>query len=446
MKYVRPHRPGRSRMTQSWPLILAVLSVLEAAASAQAQDAVPPRAAQSKAGSVGSEGLTLAAAARLAVMKSPRLSSYSWDIRAAEAAGIQASVRPNPQLALEVEDVLGTGEFEGAREAQTTLSFSQLMELGNKRARRTAAAAALTDSARKEYDLKKNDLLADLASTFIDVLEAQAEQVLAADAIALARENLGTAIKRSEAGKGSLLEVRKVEVTIEQAELVEEHAAHELAAKRALLASFWRGDVSDLKPATGDLYAVASLPPRGELEANLTNNPDVQRVAVERSARQASLRLEESRSIPDVSVGAGVRRLEGPDDTAFLVSFSTPLTIFDRNTGRRQEVEALVRKSEDEAKEAKARASALLFALYQEFSHMKLELKVIDERIAPKSEEALSLARAGYDAGRFGYLELMDAARTLLEVKRRRIEVAANQHKLAIEVERLIGLAQYKEE
>ena len=77
---------------------------------------------------------------------------------------------------------------------------------------------------------------------------------------------------------------------------------------------------------------------------------------------------------------------------------------------------------------------------------MGIELGVIEDVLIPKSEEALSLARAGYAEARFSYLELLDAARTLLEVRRRRITVAASHHKLATELERLIGLTETKED
>lgn len=422
--------------------MLALLPLFGPEVSAQPKMS-SPTPAEEDGGDAHPEGLTLSEAARLAVLKSPRLSSYSWDIRAAEASAIQAAVRPNPQLAVELEDALGTGEFEGVRQAQTTISVSQLFELGGKRALRTAAADALTESARKEYDLKTKELMADVATMFIEVLSAQAENDLATTAISVARESLKTANKRADAGKGSLLEVHKAEIALRQAELTREHETHELGAKRRTLAGNWPGAGRDFKVAIGDLYAAASLPPIEELESRLADSPEVQRVAAERSLRAERLRMEESRSIPDVSVGAGVRRLEGPDDTAFLVSFSAPLPIFDRNMGRRQEVAALLRKSDDDAESAKARAGALLFALHGEFSHMRRELEVIRESIAPKSEKALALAREGYEAGRFSYLDLLDAARTLLEVKRRRIEVAETQHKLAIEVERLIGISQY---
>ena len=63
--------------------------------------------------------LTLARALALTLEKSPVLSSYSWDIRAAEARIIQAKLSPNPEISLESEDITGSGRFKADRARET---------------------------------------------------------------------------------------------------------------------------------------------------------------------------------------------------------------------------------------------------------------------------------------------------------------------------------------
>jgi len=43
--------------------------------------------------------------------------------------------------------------------------------------------------------------------------------------------------------------------------------------------------------------------------------------------------LENAKKIPDLTVSGGVRRLNENDDTAFVMGFSVPLPLFDRNQG-----------------------------------------------------------------------------------------------------------------
>ena len=49
--------------------------------------------------------LSLGQALVLALERHPELAVFSWDIRAAEARTIQARLRPNPELSLEIEEI-----------------------------------------------------------------------------------------------------------------------------------------------------------------------------------------------------------------------------------------------------------------------------------------------------------------------------------------------------
>lgn len=57
--------------------------------------------------------LTLPKALARVLQSSPELAVYPYEIRAAEARTLQAGLRPNPVLSVEVENVLGNGAFWG---------------------------------------------------------------------------------------------------------------------------------------------------------------------------------------------------------------------------------------------------------------------------------------------------------------------------------------------
>ena len=77
--------------------------------------------------------LTLARALAITLEKSPVLSSFSWDIRAAEARIIQAKLVPNPEISVEGEDFTRADVRSATESMQNTLELSQLIELGGKR-------------------------------------------------------------------------------------------------------------------------------------------------------------------------------------------------------------------------------------------------------------------------------------------------------------------------
>src|SRR5215213_3524701 len=80
--------------------------------------------------------LTLREALALALTENPELGPFAWQARANEARILQAGLRHNPELGLQVEDIFGTGSFSGGGEAQTTLQLSHVIELGGKRTAR----------------------------------------------------------------------------------------------------------------------------------------------------------------------------------------------------------------------------------------------------------------------------------------------------------------------
>src|SRR6187402_471561 len=71
---------------------------------------------------------------------SPQLAVYPYEQRAAEARALQAGLRPNPELEMEVENVAGSGDYSGTQNAEYTLTLSQVIELGDKRQSRQALA------------------------------------------------------------------------------------------------------------------------------------------------------------------------------------------------------------------------------------------------------------------------------------------------------------------
>ena len=63
----------------------------------------------------------------------------------------------------------------------------------------------------------------------------------------------------------------------------------------------------------------------------------------------------------------------------------------------------------------------------------------LQERIIPAAEQALQGYERGYSAGRYSYLELIDAQTVLLEARSEVIDTAADYHRFRIEIDRLTG-------
>jgi outer membrane protein TolC len=82
--------------------------------------------------------LSLTEALSLALLHNPTLQDYGWEIRISDVKTLRAGLLPNPELGFEAENFLGSGQQRDFDQTGTTVSISQLFELGGKRAKRVA--------------------------------------------------------------------------------------------------------------------------------------------------------------------------------------------------------------------------------------------------------------------------------------------------------------------
>ena len=116
----------------------------------------------------------------------------------------------------------------------------QVIELGNKRAARAELASQARGVTKSEYELKRVEVLGDVAQRFIQVVANQEALALALTNRQLAADALRTVQERVTAGKGSALEESKAQVALARGELLVEGAQHELNAARKKFAASWR--------------------------------------------------------------------------------------------------------------------------------------------------------------------------------------------------------------
>lgn len=424
-------KPPSASHAQSEPQAGSIAS--QAAANARN----PPESAPPMKEPTGS--LTLRDALALALTENPELAPFAWQERANEAHILQAGLRLNPELGLQVEDVLGTGSFSGGREAQITLQLSQVIELGGKRTARTEVASQARSVTKSEYELKRVEVLGEVAQRFIQVVANQHALDLALTNRQLAEDALRTVDERVKAGKGSALEEKKAQVALARGEVLVGSARYVLDASRKKLSAGWRSSKPVFERADADLFARQPLPSFEGLVDRISRSPEIVRWVSEKKLREAEIKLADARRIPNVTVGGGVRRLQGFDDEALVFGFSMPLQLFDRNQGGAAEARALLGRTEAEQKAAEVRLGIVLLGLYAEMVQDAQVMERLQKEVLPKAEDALMISREGFAQGRFSYLEVLDTQRTLFDIKQEYIQTATAYHQFLVEMERLIG-------
>ncbi len=384
-------------------------------------------------------GLGLADAQAAALHGRPELVAAADEQRALEGAERQAALRPNPDLVLVVEDVAGTGAFEDASEAQTTLSVFQPIELGGDRRARTSIAAQHRALASFDAEARRLDVLAETATDFVAVLIAQEELHHAGELMELAERERSVAGERVRAGAALGVEATRAGFAAEEARIHEARGRRALEAARVQLAANWGDAQPDFARAAGDLMAVSSPPPLADLIARLGANPDLARFDAERSEHEAKLALVRARRIPDPLVGAGVRHLAGPNDTAFVFEVAVPFPIFDRQQGAITEAAARLTKVSADRAAAERAIRASLAEEYARWATAYEEVVAVRDRLLPAAERVLAELRAAYAAGRVSQLDALAAWRTEFETVDRMLHQLGEYHEARISAERLVG-------
>lgn len=370
---------------------------------------------------------------------SPRLAVYSWELRSSEAKILQAGLRPNPELAVSPENFVGSGAFGEQIQFQNTLQLSQLVELGDKRRLRTEAAESARDRTRVEYESARVEVLGAATVDYIDVVSGQEEVRLAALALDQA-ENLTAAVERRiKASVGTPLEAKRARILAARAGNAQTRADRGLQAAKQKLAANWGGDGGRIGPVRGDLFATHPVPSLASLLERVEASPERRVAVAEEKVRAAEAALARSRRVSDVVVSGAWRHGRNWDDQTVVAGLSFPLKVFDRGQGDIASSEAQVEKSKVETRSVEVRLTAAVFGVHQEMVQAKDETVSMARDIVPRTEEAVALARAGFGRGLYSQLDLLDAQRTLVEVRREHIEAAARYHRLVAEAEKLLG-------
>lgn len=388
--------------------------------------------------------VSLQDAVALALLHNPALAAFAWESRALEARILQAGRPPNPTLDVTAQDlgasrVLGSDSDQPVQ-PQTTLQLSQVIELGGKRTARRRLAERNRDLAHWDYETARIDVLTEVSRAFTDVLTAQETLALTDETIRLVTQVQENVAARVAAGVVSPIEETRANVALAAVRAEAARARRVLDASRTRLALQWGSPTATFPSVVGDLKAEPPpLPAVGGLAAMLDQNPELARWAAEVLQREASLALEQAKRVVDVAVSAGYRRYTTVESNAFVVGASIPLKLFDRNKDGIEEARLRVAKAYEERRAAEARVAAGLADAYAALATAHDEITILRTAVLPGAQQTFDAVTEGYRLGRFGFLEVLDAQRTLISAGSQYLRALSDYYKAVATVERLIG-------
>lgn len=391
----------------------------------------------SRAETVGD--LTLGRAKELALSYNAGLTEADWARLGTAGLQEQAGLLPNPELSVEVENFAGDGDMKDFDSAETTVAISQLIELGGKRSKRQTVADLQKTAADFEYEARRLNALNEVTRAYVEAVTAQERLKQATILAELAQTVQRTVTERVEAGKVSPVEQTRAGIAAAAARLVAANAGRDLAAARSRLASCWGSSMPCFTRVENDLVTAQGLPLLEELLSLLKNNPDWRRSEADAARSRAEAELAESLTIPDVTVSVGYRQFQDTDSQALVAGLAVPLPFFDRNQGGRKAAAAAVHQSRAGHDAVRIELQNDLADTYQRLASAHAELIILDRELLPGAESAFEAASLGYREGKFGLLDVLDAQRTLSEVRSQSVSAQESYHLAKADIERLIA-------
>ncbi len=383
--------------------------------------------------------LTVTDALRLVLTRSPELSVYAWEIRAREADILQASLVPNPEASLEMENFAGGRAYRGFEGAEITLTAGQLIQVAGKRGKRTEVARLAGELAGWDYEFAKLRVFTGAAGAFYQVLTLQQQLDRAVELQALAEELEQAVARRVKAGAMSPAEYSRARIETGKTKVEVQSYRYQLEAAKDRLASMWGEGKAGFKGVRGVINLADTLPPLEDLTVLLNQNPGLARMETEKRLRMAQLELQKARGVPDPFVSAGYRRLQEAGTNAMVAGVSIPIPFFNRNQGEIKKASVRLQQVEEIRRTVELSLWQQLTQQYRQLLSVTYRARSLENTIIPQAEKSMQIIMEGYRRGKFTFLDVLDAQRTLFRSYTDYLQALADYRQQVSAIEMLTG-------
>nr|WP_297347442.1 TolC family protein [uncultured Glaciecola sp.] len=381
--------------------------------------------------------ISLKSAIKRTLANAPYLYEFAFKQKALEGELKTAALKPELQAGIELENFLGTGIVSGIRDTEITLTLSSVIEFGDKLTARSAFTSAKSQVIEAQKQIRTLDILAEVTRRYIDVLAQQAMSDAYKDAQSLAMYTYQSVTRRVEAGASPEFEQQRASASLARARLEVLTAEQTLNGLIKSLAIMWGEQYPSFNQVQGDLFAISSSPSLSVLFEQVVNSPNIDIYAQESRLQAAQVRLTQSANQADLSWTAGIRRMNGIDEMAFVAGVSMPLFAGDRNLGEFEKEQAMLGQLAQQQQGARLKLYHQLNTALIARKNALLNVQTLQNAIIPPLEQASSLVEQAYLDGRFSYLEWVSTSQELLSAKQALIQSARQAHQRAADIESL---------
>jgi cobalt-zinc-cadmium efflux system outer membrane protein len=315
------------------------------------------------------------------------------------------------------------------------------VEIGHKRSRRIDLATEELSLADVDVQTELRIVRRELRQAFYALIAAEDRVQLAESILELTQRFRDVAQTRFEAGAAPRLEVLQSDLGVARAQAEAELARSTRVASQATLNAVLNA------PPQQPLALAGSLFERGpaigyDAMLALATQSNVDLIALDRqmAVEQRRVDLLRAERIPTPVFSVSTLFNAQPEYTyAAGVNVSMALPIFSRNQGE-------IAQSIATASQLRARREATLrdvennvFAVVARIEAQRRQLDTYEQRLVPTATDLESLAEESYRAGRTSVLGVLDAQRSLRDLRREALQAALDLQMSLADLEEILG-------
>ncbi|WP_242486419.1 TolC family protein [Pseudomonas sp. TH03] len=389
-------------------------------------------AGSSVAAASASSALTMDQALQTAFANNPDLAAAQWEIGIAQGDRQQAGLIPNPEVSWEAEDTRRNSRT-------TTVMLNQPIELGGKRGARIDVASRAQDAAGIELERKRNVLRADVIQAFYGASTAQQRLLLSRQSLELAERGVRVAQGRINSGKSSPVEGTRAEVQLSEVRLELRRAERDEASAWQQLAQVMGAPLPTFVSVSDSDRLMPAVPPASRLLARIEDTAELRLAKLQIDQREASLGLEKAQRIPDLTVSVGSQYSELERERVNVVGLSMPIPLFNRNQGNILAAARRADQARDLRNASELRLRTEIQTTLDQWLTANTEIQSFDQSILPAAQSAVDTATRGFEMGKFNFLDVLDAQRTLISARAQYIQAIAEATDAWVRIERIFG-------
>jgi cobalt-zinc-cadmium efflux system outer membrane protein len=385
---------------------------------------------------------SLQACIDIALANNPEIAGSQRKWEAALQKIPQARALEDPMIGV-ILDRVETTRFDTFN--QNEWMISQTFPWFGKRGLRGGVETGAATRAEMDWRMKKLEIVAMVKQAYYDLWQAERELEVNGRNQELMRQFVEAARSRYETGQASQSDF--IRAQNELAKLAEDRIDRVRQQQQALtdLNQLLRRppetsvDIGpEVAPAVGELGVSLE-----QLQAAAADRPELLgvREGAVRSAK-AALALAKKGYYPDVQFRVEARQLNGQSgireyDTGVFINF--PWLNHGKYKAAIAEARANLDASHDELDAMLVRTAAEVRKLYDGVHTMHHHYDLYTERLIPQQRLAVEAARAAYETGAGGFMDLLDADRMLFDLEMQNLHHAAEFQRLLASLERMAG-------